>query len=84
MYYTNKDFYQRASGDHSLSFDQKKCWEATEDHFVCLDKQRDVYGSLLLPFPRFAPRSPQTTTSSAPRATLSGPIPVRPSRAPIK
>lgn len=47
--------FQRASGDHTLNFDQKKCWEATEDHFVCLDKHHDVYGT---PPSSFLPPNP--------------------------
>lgn len=37
--------FNSTKSDYGISMDQKSCWEATEDHFMCLDKFNDVYGN---------------------------------------
>lgn len=39
--------YKNPSNDVGLDFDNKKCWESTESHFICLDKFNEVYGRFL-------------------------------------
>lgn len=55
--------FQKSQSDYGLEFDQKECWENTENHFICLDKFNDVYGRHFLI---------QTTTRTARGHTNSG------------
>jgi hypothetical protein len=36
--------YRSTGSDVGVEFDQKKCWDSTESHFICLDKFNEVYG----------------------------------------